>query len=48
LENDLLKIGLCISVIFNIMLGLLYIHILFKRYPKKVKDEFDFEIEIEE
>ena len=36
------------SVIFNIILGLLYLHILFKKRSKKEKDEFDFEIEIEE
>ena len=47
-ENDGLKIALCISVIFNIILGLLYIHILLKKRSKKEKDEFDFEIEIEE
>lgn len=47
-ENDKLKTALCISVIFNIILGLLYIHILFKKSSKKEKDEFDFEIEIEE
>ena len=47
-ENDGLKIALCISVIFNIILGLLYLHILFKKCSKKEKDEFDFEIEIEE
>ena len=47
-ENDGLKIALCISVILNIILGLLYIHLLFKKRSKKEKDEFDFEIEIEE
>lgn len=47
-ENDGLKIALCISVIFNIIVGLLYLHILFKKRSKKEKDEFDFEIEIEE
>ncbi len=47
-ENDGLKIALCMSVIFNIILGLLYLHILFKKRSKKEKDEFDFEIEIEE
>lgn len=47
-ENDGLRIALCISVIFNIVLGLLCLHILFKKRSKKEKDEFDFEIEIEE
>lgn len=47
-ENDGLKIALCISVIFNIILGLLYLHILLKKRSEKEKDEFDFEIEIEE
>lgn len=47
-ENDGLKIALCISVIFNITVGLLYLHILFKKCSKKEKNEFDFEIEIEE
>ena len=47
-ENDGLKIALCISVILNIILGLLYIHLLLKKRSKKEKDEFDFEIEIEE
>ena len=47
-ENDGLKIALCMSVIFNIILGLLYLHILFKKRSKKEKNEFDFEIEIEE
>ena len=47
-ENDGLKIALCISVIVNIIFGLLYFHILLKKRSKKEKDEFDFEIEIEE
>ena len=47
-ENDGLKTALCISVIFNIILGLLYLHILLKKRSKKEKDKFDFEIEIEE
>ena len=47
-ENDGLKIALCMSVIINIILGLLYLHMLFKKHSKKKKDEFDFEIEIEE
>ena len=47
-ENDGLKIALCISVIANIIFGLLYFHILLKKRSKKEKDEFDFEIEIEE
>lgn len=47
-ENDELKIAFCISVILNIVLGLLYLHILLKKHSMKEKDEFDFEIEIEE
>lgn len=47
-ENDRLKTALCISVIFNLILGLLCIYILLKKQSEKEKDEFDFEIEIEE
>ena len=47
-ENDRLKTALCVSVVFNIILGMLYLRILFKKHSKKRKDEFDFEIEIEE
>ncbi len=47
-ENDRLKIAVCISIILNVILGLLCLHLLFKRHSKKAKDEFDFEIEIEE
>lgn len=47
-KNDELKIALCVSVIFNIILGLLCFRILVKKCSKKEKDEFDFEIEIEE
>ena len=45
-ENDSLKIALCISVVINIVLGLLCAGACFKKRSKK--DEFDFEIEIEE
>jgi len=48
LENDRLKVVMCISIIINIVLFLLYIHLFFKKRVKKEKDEFDFEIEIEE
>ena len=47
-EKDRLKTALCVSVVFNIILGMLYLRILFKKHSKKRKDEFDFEIEIEE
>ena len=47
-KNDELKIALCVSIILNIILGLLCFCILVKKCSKKEKDEFDFEIEIEE
>lgn len=47
-ENDRLKIILCISAVLNIVLVLLSAYVLFKHRPPKGKDEFDFEIEIEE
>lgn len=47
-ENDRLKAALCVSVIFNIILGLLYLCVSLKKHSKKEKDEFDFEIEFEE
>lgn len=47
-ENDRLKIILCISAVLNIVLVLLSAYVLFKHRSLKEKDEFDFEIEIEE
>ncbi len=46
-ENDRLKIGVGVSVMLNIVLGLLYLNSILKNRSKKEKDEFDFEIEIE-
>ena len=47
-ENDRLKIAVCISVIMNFILVLLWLPLLLKKSSERKKDEFDFEIEIEE
>ena len=48
IENDRLKIIMYTSIVLNLILALLYLHLLLKKHSKKRKDEFDFEIEIEE
>lgn len=48
IENDRLKITVCISVIVNFILVILCLYLLLKKRSEKRRDEFDFEIEIEE
>ncbi len=48
-ENDVLKISVCILIVLDIVIFLLFLKYFFlSRNIKKEKDEYDFEIEIEE
>lgn len=47
-QNNTLKIVLCVSVLANIVLVLLLVYASSRNNTPKRKDEFDFEIEIEE
>ena len=47
-HNNMLVLALLVSVLINVALTVVIICLILKKRPKKEKDEYDFEIDIEE